>query len=123
MVSVDKPRNWSGKFAAAFAGIFWACRSQSSMRVHATCGGLAVILAAVLRLNAMEWAVLLLVIGFVIGLELVNTAIEALVDHVSPEYSEWARIAKDTAAGAVLVAAMTAMAVGVCLFLPHWSRN
>ena len=61
-------------------------------------------------------------IGLVIGLELVNTSIEALVDRVSPEHSELARVAKDTAAGAVLVGALTAMAVGACVFAPHWGR-
>lgn len=63
---------------------------------------------------------LLLAIGGVISLELLNTAIEAIVDLVSPQNSELARIAKDTAAAAVLVAAITAIGVGVWIFVPHW---
>jgi len=75
-------------------------------------------LAAVSSLTPLEWAVLLLVIGLVISLEIMNTSIEALVDLCSPEQSELARIAKDAAAGAVLVAAITAVAVGAFIFVP-----
>jgi diacylglycerol kinase (ATP) len=69
-------------------------------------------------LTPLEWAVLLLVIGLVISLEILNTAVEAVVDLCSPEQSELARIAKDAAAGAVLVAAITAVAVGAFIFVP-----
>lgn len=118
----DKPHSWAGKFAAAFSGLLDACRTQSSLRVHGVCGVLVVGLAGVTGLTAVEWAVLLLAIGLVIGLELVNTSIEALVDWVSPEYSELARVAKDTSAAAVLIGALTAMGVGACVFLPHWGH-
>ena len=115
-----KPRTWIGKFAAAFSGLRHACRTQSSMRAHGVCGVLVVVVACVTGLTPVEWAVLLLAIGLVMGLELVNTSIEALVDRVSPEHSELARVAKDTAAGAVLVGALTAVGVGACVFVPHW---
>ena len=117
-----RPRSWVGKFAAAFSGLRHAFRTQSSLRAHCGCGVLVGILGGVTGLSSVEWSVLLLAIGLVIGLELVNTSIEALVDRVSPEHSELARVAKDTAAGAVLVGALTAMAVGACVFAPHWGR-
>ena len=120
MTSPNRPHTWTGKFAAAFSGLFHCLRTQSSMRVHGACGGLVIGLAVVTGLSPVEWAVLLLAIGLVVGLELANTAIEALVDRVSPEHSQLARVAKDTAAGAVLVAALTAIGVGVCVFVPHW---
>ncbi len=112
--------HWRKKFAVAFAGLFHTCRTQSSMRVHCTCGGLVVVLAAMTGVSPKEWAVLLLAIGGVISLELVNTAIEAIVDLVSPQHSELARTAKDTSAAAVLVAAITAIGVGAWIFVPHW---
>ncbi len=90
------------------------------MRVHGACAGLVVGLACVSELAPLEWAVLLLAIGLVIALELVNTSIEAIVDRVSPEHSELARVAKDTAAAAVLVGAITAIGVGGCVLIPHW---
>ncbi len=119
MSSLGKPETWTGKFSAAFSGLRYACRTQSSMRVHGVCGVLVVVLACVTGLSPVEWAVLFLAIGLVIGLELVNTSIEAIVDRVSPEHSELARVAKDTAAAAVLVGALTAIGVGACLFLPQ----
>ena len=120
MGSPGKPHSWPAKFAAAFSGLFHACRTQTSLRVHGVCGVLVVVLAWVTGLTALEWAVLWLAIGLVIGLELVNTSIEAVVDRVSPESSELARVAKDTAAAAVLVGALTAIGVGACVFIPRW---
>ncbi len=114
------PQTWGRKFAAAFAGLFHTCRTQSSMRVHGICAILVLGLAGMTGLAPLEWALLLLAIGLVSGLELVNTAIEAIVDRVSPEHSELARVAKDTAAAAVLVGAITAIGVGGCVLIPHW---
>ena len=111
--------SWSQKFAVAFAGIVHAWRTQSSMKVHFVSGILVLGLAAISGFSPVEWAVLSLTIGLVIGLELVNTSMEAIVDLVSPEYSELAKIAKDTSAAAVLVAAITALGVGGCLFVPR----
>lgn len=90
------------------------------MRVHCTCGGLVVILATITGVSPKEWAVLILAIGGVISLELMNTAIEAIVDLASPQHSELARTAKDTAAAAVLVAAIAAIGGGAWIFVPHW---
>lgn len=112
--------NWNKKFAVAWAGIQSTWRTQASLRVHGLCTVLVLILAALSNLGPLQWALLLLVIGLVISLELLNTAIEAVVDLCSPEHSELARIAKDTAAGAVLVAAITAIGVGACVLIPAW---
>ncbi len=118
MTDSELPPRWKKKFAVAWAGIRGAWQSQVSLRVHGLCAGLVLALAAVSSLTPLEWAVLLLVIGLVISLEILNTAVEAVVDLCSPEQSELARIAKDAAAGAVLVAAITAVAVGAFIFVP-----
>ncbi len=115
------PHTWFRKFAVAFEGLFHTFRTQSSMQVHCACGVLVVGLAAVTGVTPLEWTALFLAMGLVIGMELINTSIEAIVDLVSPEHSDLARIAKDTAAAAVLVSAMTSVLVGCVVFLPHWS--
>ena len=66
----------------------------------------------------MEWAVVCVCIGVVLGAECANTALETLVDLVSPEYNELARITKDCAAGAVLINAIAALFVAAFIFLP-----
>lgn len=117
---------WRGSlwrsFACAGAGIAYAVRSQRNVRIHLTATLAAVILAAVLKIASAEWAVILLAIGLVWTSELLNTAIEAVVDLTSPEEHELARIAKDTSSGAVLVAAVIAVGVGAAVFGPRlWS--
>ncbi|MGE4001423.1 MAG: diacylglycerol kinase family protein, partial [Planctomycetaceae bacterium] len=94
-------------------------RTQRNMRIHLAATGLTVLLATALRCGAVEWGVLLLTIGLVWATELINTAIEAVVDLVSPQEHELARIAKDTASGAVLAAAVTSVFVGAILFGPR----
>ncbi len=106
-------------FACAGAGVAHGLRTERNVRIHAAATLLAVALAALLRLDAGEWAVLLLTVGLVWATELINTAIEAVVDLVSPDQHELARIAKDVASGAVLVAAVIAVFVGVLLFGPR----
>ncbi len=75
-------------------------------------------LGFMVRLNNSEWLILILTITLVIVLELLNTAVESIVNLVSPQMQEAARIAKDTSAAAVLLAAVGAVVVGLLLFLP-----
>jgi diacylglycerol kinase len=109
-------------FGFAFAGLGHAWRTQRHLRIHVGIGLLALVFAAVLGLSPAEWAVLLLTIAAVLVLELVNTVIEAVVDLASPGYHPLAKVAKDVAAGAVLVAAIGSVAVGAVLFLPRLWR-
>lgn len=69
-----------------------------------------------LQLDLIRWLFLLLAVGLVITAELINTAIEAVVDLVSPQVHAYAQIAKDTAAGAVLVTAIMAVGIGIAVF-------
>ena len=105
-------------FLYAGQGLWYLLRNQRNARIHLLLAVLAVVLALVLRLSFVEWAVLALAIGLVIAAEAFNTAVEALVDLVSPEHHQLAKVAKDTAAGAVLVAAMASIVVALFLFLP-----
>lgn len=103
-------------FGYAFAGILHALKTQRNARIHVVVGTLAILLAVWLGLSPVEWAVLALTIGLVISAELANSAVETLVDLVSPEYHPRAKIVKDVAAGAVMITAMTSVAVGLFLF-------
>lgn len=89
------------------------------MRIHLTAASCVLVAAGVLELSIGEWSLLILCIGLVLMAELLNTAIESLVDLVSPERHELARQAKDMAAGAVLTAALTASVVGGMVLLPR----
>lgn len=105
-----------GSISHALAGIRHAWRTQPHLRIHAAVAAIVVGAGLMLSLAAWEWAILLVLITLVIALELANTAIEALVDLVSPAQHPLAKIAKDTAAAAVLCAAIGAAVTGVIVF-------
>jgi diacylglycerol kinase (ATP) len=117
-----KPSNWLGSLNCAVEGVLLAARSQRNMRAHILAGVLVVVLAWGGGSSPAEFAVLLLAIGMVIAAEVFNSAIEQVVDLLSPAFSEKARHAKDMAAGAVLVAALAAVFAGVVVFYPHAQR-
>lgn len=89
------------------------------MRIHLAAAFLVFVLAWMLRLGRVELAILLLAVSLVFTAEIFNTAVEKTIDLVVNDYHPLARIAKDIAAGAVLVAALNAVVVGVLVFLPH----
>lgn len=105
-------------FPPALNGIRDGYRTTPNAKIHLFFTIAAVVAAIVLRLNPGEWAILALTIGVVWSAELMNCAVEAIVDLVTPERSPIAKLAKDTAAGAVLVAAIVSVIVGLCLFGP-----
>ena len=117
------PPNRAGDFwqslTFALSGLRYAFTSQRNLRIHVTVTALVVIAGLALRINRLEWAVVAAMIALVIGLELLNTAIEALVDLASPSPHPLARVAKDTAAAATLVAALGSVVVGLIIFLPR----
>src|SRR5579871_3348425 len=99
-------------FRYAWRGLIYVVNSQRNMRVHLGAACLVLLLAALLRLPPLHWAVLLLCITIVAVLEMLNTVVEATIDLATDRYHPLARIAKDTAAGAVLVAAIGSALVG-----------
>ena len=106
-------------FAFAFAGLGYLLRTQSNFWVHLMAAFCVVVLSVLLGLGGAELGILVLAIGLVLVLEALNTALEALVDLASPELHPLARVAKDVSAAAVLLAAITAAAVGVAVLLPR----
>lgn len=103
-------------FCHAFYGIQRAIRKEGHLRFHILIGILISMFAYFYGIDRVEWAVLLLSISSVIGAELINTGIERAVDTATSEIKPSAKLAKDAAAGAVLVFAVFAVLIGVCLF-------
>ena len=103
-------------FLFAFQGLRAALRSERTIKVMAVMGAAAVVAGLVVGLDATSWCVLLLCCGCVLGAELMNTAVETVVDLVSPEYHPLAGRAKDVAAAAVWTLCAFVAVVGVILF-------
>lgn len=103
-------------FGFAIRGIVHAFRHERNMKIHGAAAIMVVILAVLLKLDPIRWVFLVLAVGMVISAELINTAVEAVVDLASPDIHPLARAAKDTAAGAVLVCAVTAVVIGLIVF-------
>ncbi|MCI0360517.1 MAG: diacylglycerol kinase [Planctomycetaceae bacterium] len=111
-------RSWFEKFADAFRGIGAGMRGQGSFRVHLGMAVAVVALARILRVNLVEWCLLILCIAAVLAAELFNSAIERLAREVDREHNPNVGAALDIASGAVLLAALGAAIVG-CLIFGH----
>ncbi|MEW6502765.1 MAG: diacylglycerol kinase family protein [Chloroflexota bacterium] len=109
-------------FGHAFQGLKYVLLTQLNARIHLVATILVIISALLFRLDTLEWAILIIAIGLVWITEIINTALEALVDLVTPQYHPLAKVAKDTGAAAVLMASCVAMLLGLIVFLPHFLR-
>jgi len=105
-------------FKYAFRGLYLLFKSQPNAWIHLFAAFGVIVAGFILKLSISEWIFVTFAIGFVISAELFNTAIEALVDKVSPEQNPISGKVKDLAAGAVLVAAITAAVIGLVIFVP-----
>jgi diacylglycerol kinase len=109
-------------FKFAFEGIWYVIRTQLNMRVHIGLGSVLIIVGLIFGVSLLEWAILFGMMGLVFALEIVNTAIENAIDLVTKEYHPKAKIAKDAAAGAVLIAAIFAVCVALFIFVPRFLK-
>ncbi|MFC7681508.1 diacylglycerol kinase family protein [Paenibacillus sp. GCM10028914] len=113
-------------FTFAVQGIVHAFKAERNMKIHTAAAAIVFILGWLLELTPTRWLFLALAVTLVISAELINTAVEAVVDLVSPDEHPLARIAKDTAAGAVLITALFAVVVGIVVFYEpviHWFES
>ncbi len=115
---MKRPHTLRDSFRDASIGLLTALREERNMRIHFALLVLLCIVGLALRLTTMEWAVLLLAAGAVLGLELLNSAVERAVDLAEPDESEMAAQAKNLAAGGVLVASVVAVLVGILVLGP-----
>ena len=105
-------------FGYAFKGIDDVIKHEPNMKIHVVVAILVVIMAIILKVSIIEWIILVLLIGAVLAAETINTTIENLVDMYTKEYDEKAKIVKDTAAGTVLILAITSTIIGLIIFIP-----
>ena len=109
-------------FKHAFAGLRALIRYEHNSRIHFTAAILAIGLGIILGISLIEWCVLVGTIALVVVVELINSAVERLSDHVSPDMSPTIKLVKDYCAAAVLVSSIAAVAIGVLIFLPELLR-
>jgi len=115
-VSPQRSQSVFESFNYAAEGVIHALRTQRNLWIHFTVAAAVLVAAVGFGVSRLELMVLLLAITFVLVAELVNTAVEAAVDVASTSFDPMAKIAKDIAAGAVLVATLNAVAVGYLVF-------
>lgn len=114
----QKPGFWRS-LNQAWRGMLYTWRTQGHMRFHFVAGTSVLCFAWWWRVSNFEWLILIIAIGSVIGAEAMNTAIEIVVDMVQPNFHPLAGMAKDVAAGAVLVSTIQAIAIGMIVFFPR----
>ncbi len=111
--------------AIAIRGVVESCRNERNLKIQWAIATSVIIAGSLFHLSAIEWACITLCIGSVLTAETMNSAIESMVNLLSPEIREEARQAKDYAAGSVLLISITAVAVGAIIFGSHlfeWLR-
>lgn len=110
-------------FRYAFSGWWFVIRTQRNAWIHALFSLVVLLLCAWLRFEASDWALIILAIALVWTAEFLNTALEAVVDLASPEQHQLARVGKDVGAAAVLIAAGSAVIIGLLVIGPPlWQR-
>lgn len=112
-------RHFLASFGWAWAGICAAFATQRNLRVHVLAALMASGLSLVLGISRLEWALLVLTMALVVVAEMLNTALEATLDLISRERHPQIKFAKDVAAGAVLLAALAAVLVGLLIWGPY----
>jgi diacylglycerol kinase len=105
-------------FRYAFAGIWHTLKTERNAQIHLSIASAIFIIGLLLRLSLTEWAILALTTGFVFATEMLNTVAEAAMDYATTEFNPQVKVVKDVAAGAVLIAAITAVIVGLLILGP-----
>ncbi|MDP4223092.1 MAG: diacylglycerol kinase family protein [Bacteroidota bacterium] len=105
-------------FSNAFRGIYLVVCDEHNAWIQIAAAICAVVAGILLKITPGEWTAVVISAGFVLALEMANTAIERLADFVSPERQDLIKTVKDISAGAVLTGAITALVVGLIIFLP-----
>lgn len=106
-------------FGYAFHGLWYALHTQRNARIHAGIAALAILVSIFFHISAVEFAMIFVAITGVFIAEMFNTVIEICVDLASPTYHPLAKIAKDVAAGAVLLNAILSVVIGLFILGPH----
>lgn len=106
-------------FGYAFKGMNMVVGTQQNFRIHIIISCMVVMAGIFVKLTSVEWCIIVLTISMVLAMETLNTAVEKLVDHISPGFHKQAGMVKDIAAAAVLLTAIAAAITGLIIFLPR----
>ena len=115
--SQDK-RTFKGSVRNCLDGISYVTKNEKNFKREIALGIIALILSYILKIDKIEFIIVLTMICLVLTTEIINTAIERTVDLVTKEYHELARIAKDVSAGSVLVTSIFSLIIGIIIFIP-----
>lgn len=125
MVSIGKVKckkfgikRFFNSFKYAYQGINYLVHNEQNLIVISIMGIIVITLSILLKATYLEWAILLIMIGIIISLELINTALEFTVDLSMPEIHPYAKIAKDCGSASVLVMSFVSVLVGCIIFIP-----
>lgn len=117
---VDKDKSVFDSFKRAFDGVKSAYATEYHMVIHCYFAVAVIICGALFQISYYEWLICFILIGAVIALELVNTAIESVVNMITTDYNVYAKTAKDTSAAAVLVMSIASAVIGLIIFVPKF---
>lgn len=106
-------------FSAAFAGIWHVVRTQPNAWIELAAAAVALSAGWWFGITSTEWAIIIMLVALMLALECVNTAVEATVDLAAPHWHPLAKIAKDAAAGALLLVACGSVVVAAFIFIPY----
>lgn len=107
-------------FRYAFNGLIDTYRTEQSVWIYIPVALIVIIMGVLFKISTYEWIAVILILGIILSLELINTALEAVVDLVTKKYAPLAKKAKDTVSAAVLIFAITSVIVGLIIFLPKF---
>jgi diacylglycerol kinase len=113
------PKLFLKSFQYAFAGVHYAIMHNQNLRFHIAAAIIVILASIFFKVTPFEMGILGVMIVLVIASEMINTAIEQMVDLITREHRQEAKIAKDVAAGMVLVAAVGSIIVGILIFTPY----
>jgi len=113
-------RKFFRAFRFAFEGILHGLKEERNLKVHFIAAIVVIIAGILTGLTGAEWFVVIILIGAMLSFELMNSAVERIVDLVTFEQHPLAKQAKDLAAGAVLVFAIVSAVIGLMIFIPKW---
>lgn len=106
-------------FKYSMAGLRYAYKNEQSMTIHVIVTATVVVLGLLFKITLTEWMICLFLIGIIMATELINTALEAVVDMYTQDYHPLAKVAKDTASAAVFVFSIVSFVVGMLIFVPY----
>lgn len=112
-------RRFVRSFSYALKGILFAIRNEKNFQIEIAVGMIAVMAAIFFPLSGLERGLIIFSVALVLALELANTALERVMDILKPRIHPYARVIKDMMAGAVLLTALAAIAIGIAIFLPY----